>query len=608
MKLFKRYILVALISLLASAAIAQGQIRVVAQVDASEDIYTGQDFTLHIVIDGDNRPGQADLTPIKNFNPRNAGSRDVSQTSINIVNGKTTRNIVRRYVMNYSLISNKPGTVAIPSLDVIVDGKAYKTNPVEVNIIEPGTTDKLELEVTLSETKCYVGQPIVINVKFFVSTEVGDFRFNIPAFGSGDFYVEDPEVSSKNVKQFQLSNGIKIFVTQTRVRHNTKEAILLEFDKILIPKAEGRIELGASSVSADVVVGTARSRGGFGSFFSREKQYKRFMVSSTPLALEVLPLPRTRKPADFYGLSGRYTILSSAEPTKVNVGDPITLTISIGGNKFLKPVQWPNLERVPQLAANFKIPIQKSSPVVKDGYKVFTQTIRANNDKLTEIPPIPLSFFDPDKGDYITITSEPIKLDVSPTKVLTGADLEGMDLAPVNREVETIKKGISANYQGRDVLRNMSFSPVTAAFSSGYTFLWGVPLAMLIVSLIAKPFVNVTDERLAKKTKRLALSNAIKVLNKIHTQRSEQKHEVLAAAMTGYIADRFEKIAGSLTPDECRRIIIDATADASIAGEFKAIIDQCYAARFASFEIEVNAGMIAKVINLIKAIEKSIKK
>ena len=274
----------------------------------------------------------------------------------------------------------------------------------------------------------------------------------------------------------------------------------------------------------------------------------------------------------------------------------------------LKPVQWPDLEVVGQLAANFKIPLQKSSPVIENGYKVFTQTIRATNDNVKEIPPIPLSFFDPDKGDYVTITSKSIKLDVSPTKILTGADLEGMDFLPVNREVETIKKGISANYQGRDVLRNMSFSPKVAALSSGYTFLWGVPFGLLIASLVAKPFVHVSDEKLARKTKRLALSNAIKALNKISSHLPEQKHELLAAAMGGYIADRFEKVAGSLTPDECRRIIIDNTSDASIAGEFKAIVDQCYAARFASMEIEFNAVMITKVINLIRAIEKSIKK
>lgn len=608
MKLFNRYILVALISLLAIGSTAYAQVQVFAQIDDSADIYIGQNFAFHIIIDGDNQPGRPDLTPLKNFNPRNAGSRDVSQTSIRMVNGKTTKNIVKRYVMSYSLISNQPGEILIPSLDVVVDGQTYKTNPVQVNVIEPGTTDKLELLVNLSENQCYVGQPIVMNVKFFVSTEIGDFRFNIPALDNGEFYIEDPDVSSKNVKQFQLSNGTSIFVTQSRVLHNNKDAVLLEFDKILIPKAAGKIEIAASTVSADVVIATARSRGVFGNIFGGQKEYKRFMVSAPPLSLDVLPLPQTRKPADFYGLSGRYTISGSAEPAKVNVGDPITLTIRIGGNKFLKPVQWPDLESISELAANFKIPLQKSSPIVKNGYKVFTQTIRANNDKVTEIPSIPLSFFDPDKGDYVTITSDPIRLDVAPTKVLTGADLEGMDFSPINREVETIKKGISANYQGREVLKNMSFSPISAAFSSGHTFIWAMPFAALIASLIAKPFVNVTDEKLAKKTKRLASSKAVKALHKISHEPSEQKHELLAAAMTQYIADRFQRIAGSLTPDECSRIIIDNTAGASAADEFKTIIEQCQAARFASIDIQIDSEKIAKVITLIKNIEKSIKR
>ena len=52
-------------------------------------------------------------------------------------------------------------------------------------------------------------------------------------------------------------------------------------------------------------------------------------------------MPEADKPAEFYGLVGQYTIAASAAPTKVNVGDPITLTIRIGGNPYLKPVQWP---------------------------------------------------------------------------------------------------------------------------------------------------------------------------------------------------------------------------------------------------------------------------
>ena len=83
-------------------------------------------------------------------------------------------------------------------------------------------------------------------------------------------------------------------------------------------------------------------------------------VNSQPLKLTVLPLPEQGKPEGFYGLVGRYTIEASATPTQVSVGDPITLIIKIGGSRYLKPVQWPELEKVAELARNFKIPSQKA--------------------------------------------------------------------------------------------------------------------------------------------------------------------------------------------------------------------------------------------------------
>ena len=120
------------------------------------------------------------------------------------------------------------------------------------------------------------------------------------------------------------------------------------------------------------------------------------------------PLPETDKPAQFYGLVGQYTISASATPTKVNVGDPITLTIRIGGNPYLKPVQWPALEQVPELAANFKIPAEKASPVLEGRSKVFTQTIRANSDKVTQVPAIPFGVLRSRTGAYAVAKTEPI--------------------------------------------------------------------------------------------------------------------------------------------------------------------------------------------------------
>jgi hypothetical protein len=611
MKSITKYILVIFVLATTLSGQADGQVRVFAQVDTSKDIYVAENFVYNIIIDGENKPGQVDLSGLAKYNPQSAGNRDVSQSSISIVNGKTTQKIIKRYIMSYSLQAKQEGQILLPAVAVTIGGKTYQTNPVRLNILKPGTTDRLDLDVTLSEQRCYVGQPVILSVKFYISADIGDFQFNIPAFSSDAFFIEDPDVSNRQVKQFRLSTGISVFVNQSRIIHKGKDSILLAFSKVLIPKYSGKIEIEASSVSANVVVGRARPRdsvfGDFG-FFGSRKQYKRFMVSSPPQTLTVLALPEESKPAGFYGLVGRYMISASATPTKVNVGDPITLTIKIGGSKYLKPIQWPTLEQIPELVTNFKIPSQKSSPTIQNGLKIFTQTIRANNDEITAIPPIPLAYFDSDKGEYVIAKTEPIKLEVEPTKILTNADVEGRDFVPVNKEVEAIKKGLSANYEGPDVLRNMSFSPLGAAFRSHYLFLWAVPLLGLISSSLIKLFMQTSPEKAALKRKRSAPGKALRQLKKITSAVPQQRQELLASIMKQYIGDRFDRTAGSLTADDCHKAIVTVTQDRQTAGKYRDIITECEAARYAAMDTDVDNVQIKEVVSLVRHIEKASKK
>jgi hypothetical protein len=611
MKSITKYILVIFVLATTLSGQADGQVRVFAQVDTSKDIYVAENFVYNIIIDGENKPGQVDLSGLAKYNPQSAGNRDVSQSSISIVNGKTTQKIIKRYIMSYSLQAKQEGQILLPAVAVTIGGKTYQTNPVRLNILKPGTTDRLDLDVTLSEQRCYVGQPVILSVKFYISADIGDFQFNIPAFSSDAFFIEDPDVSNRQVKQFRLSTGISVFVNQSRIIHKGKDSILLAFSKVLIPKYSGKIEIEASSVSANVVVGRARPRdsvfGDFG-FFGSRKQYKRFMVSSPPQTLTVLALPEESKPAGFYGLVGRYMISASATPTKVNVGDPITLTIKIGGSKYLKPIQWPTLEQIPELVTNFKIPSQKSSPTIQNGLKIFTQTIRANNDEITAIPPIPLAYFDSDKGEYVIAKTEPIKLEVEPTKILTNADVEGRDFVPVNKEVEAIKKGLSANYEGPDVLRNMSFSPLGAAVSLPYALFWMIPFLGLISSSLIKLFMQTSPEKEALKRKRSALGKALSQLKKITSAEPQQRQELLASIMKQYIGERFDRTSGSLTADDCYEVISSATQDMQTAGKYRDIITECEAARYAAMDADIDATQIKEVTNLVRHIEKASKK
>ncbi len=569
-------------------------VRVYANVDTSGDIYAGENFTYQVIIDGYDQPGDVDLAPLAEYNPRSAGGGNASQTSISIVNGRTTTNVVKRYVMNYVLTAARLGIVHIPPVTVTVGGVRYQTNPVELNIVKAGTTDQLELEVTLSQEQCYVGQPVVLTVKFYVYADIGDYNFDIPALTNEAFVVEDLDAGAGQAKQF-------------RVARNNRQAILLTFSKLLIPKRAGEFEIGCSSVSADVVVGRARSRDRFfDDFFGRNVQYKRFAVSSQPLKLSVLPLPQQDMPNDFDGLIGKYTISASATPTKVNVGDPITLTIKIGGD-YLKPVQWPKLEQIDAMAENFKIPAGKASPAFEDGYKVFTQTIRATNDKVSEIPPIPLAFFDPDKGRFTVARTEPIPLEVAPTKILTTADVEGGDFSPAGREVAAIKKGLSANYEGFDCVENVGFSLSTAIVSPVYLAGWAISLAVLLAGIVAKSIVHTTPQREATKRRRRAAHKAISKIKRMSSAQSQNRHELLAETMKQYIGERFDKVAGSLTADDCRGVVIDRTGEAQLAARYSDIVSDCVAARYAPVQTQLDSAKIDEVIKLIRVVDKASK-
>jgi hypothetical protein len=272
------------------------------------------------------------------------------------------------------------------------------------------------------------------------------------------------------------------------------------------------------------------------------------------------------------------------------------------------------------MTANFKIPSQKASPVIDNDSKVFTQTIRANNDQVTEIPPIPLAYFDAGQGRYVTAQTEPIKLEVAPTKILTNADLEGSDFAPINREIEAIKKGLSANYEDLDTLNDMSFSPLAALADPGYAVIWAAPLLGLISSFLIKFLSHTSPEKIAAKRRRQACGKVLWRLKKLGVEgvppsnRGQdardtiQQNEQLVSIMKQYIGDKFDKTAGSLTPDDCYDAILAATKDSQSADKYRTIIAGCEAGRYAPMEIKIDSEKIKEVSELVHRIEKNCRK
>jgi len=227
---------------------------------------------------------------------------------------------------------------------------------------------------------------------------------------------------------------------------------------------------------------------------------------------------------------------------------------------------------------------------------------------VTEIPPIPLAYFDAEQGRYLTAQTEPIKLEVAPTKILTNADLEGSDFAPINREIEAIKKGLSANYEDLETLSDMSFSLLAALGSPGYAVLWAVPLLGLVSSFFIKFFSHTSPEKAAARRSRQACGKALGQLKKLASTNTKQQNEQLVSIMKQYIGEKFDKTAGSLTPDDCYDAIIAATQDSQSADKYKTIIADFEAGRYAPMEIKVDSDKIKQVGELVRSIEKNCRK
>ncbi len=600
MKSAKEYAVVVCILSLSLAGGARAEVTVSGVVDTSRDIYAGDRFGFSVVIEGDNKAGEVDLGPLAEFDPQSGGNQDVSQTSISIINGRTEQSVVKRYVMNYSLTAKKTGKITIPSVSARVDGREYKTQPIVINVVEPGQTDKLAVEMELSEERCYAGQPVVLTLRAYFAGDIQGPTFVVPVLRDAGFELDDVDAGGGQLREYDLGVGATVLGRQYQTSRGGRAFNVLEAKKVLIPKRSGVINIEAASFSANLPVGQRRTM----SIFDSGYEYERFMVSSEGGTLTVSALPEEGKPKEFYGLVGRYEISAAASPVQVNVGDPITLTIRIGGSEYMKAVQWPALEAVEELAANFKIPAQKASPEVAAGAKVFTQTIRANSDKVTRIPGIPLAFFDPDKGKYAVVESEPIAIEVAPTKVLTSADLEGSESAPVNREVEAIKRGLSANYESLDVLENMEFSPAAASFEPLYAAIWGLPLLALTASCVLKVVTQTSPEKTAARVRRQACGKAQKALKKAASVKESERHLLVAEAMKQYIGERLGRNAASLTAVDCYESVVCAAGDEGLAARYRDVVEQCERGRYAGDGVEVGPETLREVSELIRTIDK----
>lgn len=194
---------------------------------------------------------------------------------------------------------------------------------------------------------------------------------------------------------------------QQRVDPDGRPVSEITFRRRVMALAPGRPELPAAAQSFAMQVGVFRT-----------SEYERAVVEtvqarSEPASVEIRPLPAP--PAGFSGAVGQFTLVATAEPLEVEVGQPVRWTLTLAGTG-----NWPGIRGLPPRALSDAFDVAGDAELGDAGPSAFerelTETLvvvprRAGRHRLRSTE---MLVFDPRAGAYVHIRSQPLELVVQP--------------------------------------------------------------------------------------------------------------------------------------------------------------------------------------------------
>ena len=600
MNSFRSLILILLIMLVPADFAVAKDVKFEASID-KQRIALGDGAQLGLTFYGAQDIPAPDIGNIDGLEVRYLGP----STMITVINGGVSSSITHMY----SVLSLRIGRFELGPFSFDYKGNKYISNIVFLEAVEEKAlmqekpeealtdkldlTDRLFLTLSVGKTRAYVNEIIPVTVRLYVNRlNMSDIQ--LPTFDQEGF--SKAEFKEPKLYKEELSGLIYD---------------VLEFKTNIFATRPGDYRFGPAKVKCNLVVKKRirRTPSSIDDFFERDGFSDSFFedffthVERYPLELKsqdsplmVSPLPGAGRPKDYSGAVGDYQFIFSASPTKVKIGDPVTLNMSINGTGNFNTVLVPKLENT----EGFKL----YEPEVKtEAYsKTFRQALIPESDQITQTPTARFSYFDTNRKAYQTILQGPIPLDVEEGKEEAPAQVVGVPVA-TGPEHEELRRDIIyiKDSPGRIV-------KIGYRIYKNKIFLAGLAIPFLF--LITLYTIHRRTERLrrdtryARRLRALRLAKRVSVTLKRHLNINDPKifYEALFKALQGYLADRLHMPRGGITTD-----IVDAALgvkgiDVEILKKVEGLFNTCDQARFARLEISE-----LKMMDDLKELEEVIK-
>ena len=348
--------------------------------------------------------------------------------SFAIVDGQIRRTREVRFVYRYRYVASEPGRVRVGPFSVRQAGVERVTQTVRLKIGELAASDRLDVRIELPQTPVFVGQRIPVVLEFSLETALQKnlhaYTLQAPLFDRTEsfHFIDDPDPAATTDVEIETESGTR------RLRGTTREEVrgrarflVVRVERAMVPLRPGSFEIEPASLVVDEA--TRWKRDFFGG--RRVTHVRKLRAADRARTLQVGAVPVEERPESFAGAVGRgYTLEVSADRSVVQVGDPITLTLTLRGEGNLDTAGLPPLSAKGLLdPTRFRVPAGDLPGKLEGEAKRFTAVVRVQDEDVREIPALEYSWFDAATQTYQTTRSRPIALAVRAADVVSAADV-----------------------------------------------------------------------------------------------------------------------------------------------------------------------------------------
>lgn len=544
----------------ARAADAPG---VVAELERAE-VFEGDSVRYRVTVVNVSGDVQPVLPSVPGVKVEFLGSQDQSSIRLEVINGRRRDSSRFLRIHDYQLTPERAGEYSISAPSIDSNGSRIKGSALTLRVVPPREQGAVQLETTTDPSRVFPLQPFTVHLTIRMESLPAPFsdrdpmalrqaaNLTIPWVGENGLLdgLEAESNWEEWLRPYQRSDGTGFVVNQIRGRGTVslldQRVLTFRFPGEKVRRAgpdgverwvwEYSIERTFLATRPGVFsFGPASLKGMFATSLdsrTRRMRGENLFVRSRAAEVVVKDLPQEGRPESFTGAIGNFHVDATLTPTKSRVGDPLTLVLTVEGKGLLSSMSPPELENVNAIRERFRV--YEATSASGADQRSFTYSLRPNQAGNEPFPPIPVSFFDVNQEQYVTLRTDPIPLEVQPADALSESAIVSASRPSESPAIATSKQiGLLPDAAGMGLLVDQRPRPALwlGIWAGSIVVYVGVHFAATLRRCFASP-----SKRRPRLARLHAAKSARQAIERISMGDPRQGFEMLRAAVVAIVA------------------------------------------------------------------------